>query len=88
MGADNAFSCKEARSKEDKMSMFPTKILLATDGSEEATLAAHTAVDPADKTNSELHVIYVGWLGYGYPSYVIPDPEYMQQLQEKLAQET
>jgi nucleotide-binding universal stress UspA family protein len=87
VGADNAFSYKEARSKEDKMSMFPTKILLATDGSEEATLAAHTAVDLADKTNSELHVIYVGWLDYGYPSYVIPDPEYMQQLQEKLAQE-
>ena len=40
------------------MSIFPTKILLATDGSEEATLAAQTAVDIADKTGSELHVVY------------------------------
>lgn len=43
---------------ECEMSIFPTKILLATDGSEEATLAAQTAVDIADKTGSELHVVY------------------------------
>jgi nucleotide-binding universal stress UspA family protein len=42
------------------MSIFPTKILLATDSSEEAALAARTAVDLADKTDSELHVVYVG----------------------------
>jgi nucleotide-binding universal stress UspA family protein len=41
------------------MSIFPTKILLATDGSEEASLAALTAVDLADKTGSELHVAFV-----------------------------
>lgn len=41
------------------MSIFPTTILLATDGSEEATLAAETAVDIAQKTSSELHVVYV-----------------------------
>ena len=41
------------------MSIFPTKILLATDGSEEASLAAHTAVDLADKTGSDLHVAFV-----------------------------
>lgn len=41
------------------MSIFPTKILLATDGSEEAVLAARTAVDLAEKTGSELHVAYV-----------------------------
>ena len=32
------------------MSIFPAKILLATDGSEEANLAIRTAVDLADKT--------------------------------------
>ena len=69
------------------MSIFPTKILLATDGSEEATLAAQTAVDVADKTNSELHVVYVGWLDYDYPRYVVPDFEYMQQIQENVEQE-
>ncbi len=42
------------------MSVFPTKILLATDGSREAQLAARTAIDLANKDeNSELHVIYV-----------------------------
>ena len=42
------------------MSIFPTKILLATDGSEEADLAALRAVDIADATDSELHVGHVG----------------------------
>ncbi len=41
------------------MSIFPTKILVATDGSREAALAAHTAAQIADETRSELHVIYV-----------------------------
>jgi nucleotide-binding universal stress UspA family protein len=41
------------------MSIFPTKILLATDGSTEAQLAARTAVDLSQKTGSELHVIHV-----------------------------
>ena len=73
------------------MSIFPTKILLATDGSEEATLAAQTAVDIADNTNSELHVVHVGRLDYGYPiddlSYAVPDYVYMQQIQENLEQQ-
>jgi|ERR671920_613096 nucleotide-binding universal stress UspA family protein len=43
------------------MSIFPTKILLATDGSEEAELALLTAVDLANRTNSELHVVHVGF---------------------------
>ena len=42
------------------MSIFPTNILLATDGSEEAELAAQTAADLASKTGSELHVVTVG----------------------------
>ena len=41
------------------MSIFPTKILLATDGSREAARAAHTAAWIADETGSELHVVYV-----------------------------
>jgi nucleotide-binding universal stress UspA family protein len=41
------------------MSIFPTKILLATDGSEEAELATTTAADLAKSTDSELDVIYV-----------------------------
>jgi nucleotide-binding universal stress UspA family protein len=41
------------------MSIFPTKVLLATDGSEEAELASKTAADLAKSTGSELHVVYV-----------------------------
>ena len=41
------------------MSIFPTKILLATDGSREAQLASQTAADLAQKTDSELHVVHV-----------------------------
>jgi nucleotide-binding universal stress UspA family protein len=41
------------------MSIFPTTILVATDGSEEAALALTTAADLSKSTNSELHVAYV-----------------------------
>ncbi len=44
------------------MSIFPTRILLATDGSGEAQLATTTAADLANATNSELHVLHVGEL--------------------------
>jgi nucleotide-binding universal stress UspA family protein len=60
---------KEAGSKERKMSIFPTKILLATDGSEEATLAAQTAIDLANKTGSKLHVVYADMLPYSPALY-------------------
>jgi nucleotide-binding universal stress UspA family protein len=50
------------------VSIFPTKILLATDSSEEAELALSTAIDLANSTNSQLHVVTVGpWN---------PDPSY------------
>jgi nucleotide-binding universal stress UspA family protein len=41
------------------VSIFPTKVLLATDGSKEAQLAATTAAELADSTDSELHVVHV-----------------------------
>jgi nucleotide-binding universal stress UspA family protein len=41
------------------MTVFPTTILLATDGSEAAELAAQTAVELANETGSELHVVCV-----------------------------
>jgi nucleotide-binding universal stress UspA family protein len=39
--------------------MFPTRILLATDGSSEAALAEEAAVELANGTGSELHVVHV-----------------------------
>ena len=41
------------------MSIFPTKVLLATDGSSEASFALTTATDLANSTDSEPHVAYV-----------------------------
>jgi nucleotide-binding universal stress UspA family protein len=59
--------------REEMESVFPTRILLATDGSEEAELALWTAVDLASSTNSELHIATAGW----------PDiPEYVELLEE------
>jgi nucleotide-binding universal stress UspA family protein len=51
------------------MSIFPTKILLATDGSREAELAARTAADLAAKTGSELHLVHVFGIAPWYPIY-------------------
>jgi nucleotide-binding universal stress UspA family protein len=51
------------------MSIFPTRILVATDGSGEAELALTTAADLARSTDSELHVVHVGEMPLVY------DPE-------------
>ena len=45
------------------MSFFPTRILVATDGSEEAELAATAAAELAKSTDSELHIVHVSELG-------------------------
>jgi nucleotide-binding universal stress UspA family protein len=41
------------------MSIFPTKILLATDGSKEARQAAQAAAELSKETGSEVHIAYV-----------------------------
>lgn len=64
------------------MSIFPTKILLATDGSEEAELAASTAADLAKASASELHVLHVG---PGLPLYELPD--YPARFEEVVAEQ-
>jgi nucleotide-binding universal stress UspA family protein len=51
------------------MSIFPTKILLATDSSKEAGLAARTAAELADKSGSELHVVRVFGINPWYAAY-------------------
>jgi nucleotide-binding universal stress UspA family protein len=69
------------------MSNFPTTILLATDGSEEAQLAARTAADLAQRTDSELHVVTVG---AGVPISATTSPTHFEDVlgeHERQAQE-
>jgi hypothetical protein len=56
-----------------KVTIFPSKILLATEGYEEAELATRRAVDLADATGFELHVVYLGRL----PNFLMNDPDIM-----------
>jgi nucleotide-binding universal stress UspA family protein len=48
------------RDGERQRNVLPGTILLAVDGSEEASAAARTAVELADRTDSELHVVHIG----------------------------
>jgi len=54
------------RNKEGEMSDFPGKILLATDGFEDAMLAARAAISLVGDTGAELHVVHVE------PAHVYP----------------
>ena len=62
------------------MGIFPTTILLATDGSRDAELARSTAIDLANSTDSELHLVTVA---PGYPSYDVRKPEVLEQLRKQ-----
>ena len=42
------------------MAIFPTRVLLATDSSPDAALAAQSAIELCERTGSELHVVHVG----------------------------
>jgi len=64
------------------MSIFPTKVLLATDGSREAELAARTAIDIANSTNSELHLVTVA-LGNPDPIYHIHEASLRYETYEE-----
>lgn len=53
--------CERGCSKEyEKVSIFPTRILVAVDDSADSTLALRAAVDLACSNDSELHVMHVG----------------------------
>jgi nucleotide-binding universal stress UspA family protein len=72
------------------MSIFPTKILLATDGSKEAQLAFASAADLSEKTLSELHVVYVGHMplvAYESPGATALDRDLLGRMQEDAEQE-
>ncbi len=73
------------------MSIFPTTILLATDGSAEAQLAGVTAADLAQRTNSQLHVVYVGHLPpvmHESPGTWVLDPDLQDRMGERAKEAT
>ena len=66
--------------------MFPTKILLAHDGSKEAGEAARAAAEISVATGSELHLVYVSLAESPYyPGPEIPEVRegYLEQLHER-----
>src|SRR5919205_1398263 len=71
------------------MSIFPTKILLAADGSKEAELAFASAADLSEKTGSELYVVYVGHMPLvaEAPGTSILDPDLWRRMHEDAEQE-
>src|ERR671917_2858323 len=80
---------KAARKEALEMGLFPTRILLATDGSEEAELAALRAVDLAESTDSELHVVHVGLVPRfleSYPGVLGYERRIYQQIEEESRQ--
>jgi nucleotide-binding universal stress UspA family protein len=63
---------------------FPTKLLLASDGSKEAELAATSAADLARSTGSELHVVSVfPGTAYVHPYYEVRFPEAAERLRRE-----
>src|SRR5215211_991070 len=69
------------------MSIFPTTIVLATDGSEEAQLAATTASELAQKTNSELHIVTVAEDPFLATDFTLPFPEAAERHRQQLRKE-
>jgi nucleotide-binding universal stress UspA family protein len=61
------------------MNGFPNKILLATDSSEYADLAARVAIELSNRTASELHVVHV-W-------HDVPTPHFHSFIRAQLRQE-
>ena len=70
--------------------VFPTRILLTTDGSREAELASSSAADLAERTGSELHVVYVGHMPpvfYESPGATTLDLDLQSRMQERAEEE-
>jgi nucleotide-binding universal stress UspA family protein len=62
------------------MSIFPTQILLATDGSDESKLATEAATELSRGTGSEVHLVYV----LPTPAQLIGHHLYTDEVRESL----
>jgi nucleotide-binding universal stress UspA family protein len=65
------------------MSIFPAKILLAIDGSEEAALAAEAATELSRDTGSEVHVTFV----LPAPEHLIGHHTYSAEVRESVLEQ-
>lgn len=64
------------------MSAYPTKIVVATDGSDESKLAGRRAAELAAQSGAELHVIHVGLLSpWTHPDTL--SPQQYQRLKDE-----
>ena len=62
------------------MSIFPTQILLAIDGSDESDLAAQAATELSRETGSQVHLVYV----LPTPAQLIGHHLYTDEVRESL----
>src|SRR5918992_5753386 len=62
------------------MSVFPTQILLATDGSDESKLATEAATELSKGTGSQVHLVYV----LPTPAQLIGHHLYTDEVRESL----
>ena len=62
------------------MSVFPTTILLATDGSDEAKMATQAATELSRETGSEVHLVYV----LPTPAQLVGHHLYSDEMRESL----
>ncbi len=69
------------------MAIFPTRVLLATDGSPDAALAAQSAIELCERTGSELHVTHVGEYLPTYFAYTEEEPAELRQAARQLLDE-
>jgi nucleotide-binding universal stress UspA family protein len=73
------------------MRHFPMKILLATDGSQDAALALRAALDLSSSTGSELHVVHAwqAFTEYSHPSMALTSDSalYEREAQEVLVEQ-
>lgn len=74
---------------DERQSLFPARIVLAVDGSEESKTATETAIDLVKRTDSELYVVHAGftaYLPYAHP-YMAENVESFAEQAEKETRE-
>ena len=69
------------------MAIFPTRVLLATDGSPDAELAAQSAIELCERTGSELHVVHIGEYLSTFYAYTEEEPAELRRTAQRLLDE-